>query len=53
MIEKNSKAFFLIFILIILLSIGLTYYRSMVLKDFERSYSEEPEETEELTEEIL
>jgi len=41
MIDKKSKIFFTIIILIIIASLAMTYYRAIVLKDFERISSEE------------
>jgi len=41
MIDNKSKIFFIVLILIILASIVMTYYRSIILNDFERAWSEE------------
>jgi len=54
-VDKNSKILIIIFVLVILASIFLTYKRAFIDKDFEVIYSEEEEEEtgEELEEEVL
>lgn len=41
MVERSSKIFFLFFALLVFLSVGVTYYKYVVLGDFETLTDEE------------